>query len=135
MIYAAEAKFDQKHRIFIPMNIFKAAGMTANAPCSVEYDSNEGRLYLVQGEHKKRVNEDYTIIRSLKIGAAEFVLGRRDEKSFVTWEYTDHGGYFWGHYFGSEGDALADLYKRAAAECSMRAGLIENQISGGKKND
>ena len=132
MIYAAESKFDQKNRVIVPMNVFKAAGMTADAPCTVEYDNRDGRLYIVQGEAKKRINAQYTIIKSLNLGLCEFVLGKYSEVDYVTWEYTESGGYFWGHYFGTEEDALADLYKRAAAECSMRAGLIEDQREGGK---
>ena len=132
MIYAAESKFDQKNRIHIPTSVFKAAGLKENEECRFEYDSTEQRLSLYQGEKPLRINAQYTIIKAIKIVNVEFVLGKFSEVDFVTWEYSETGGYYWGHYFGDEEAALIDLYRRAAAECAMRADMIEDQSEGRK---
>lgn len=134
MIYAAESKFDQKNRVHVPMSVFKAAGLQENEECRFEYNSTEKRLSLYQGEKPLRTNAQYTIIKAINVLNVEFVLGKFSEVDFVTWEYSEKGGYFWGHYFDNEEAALIDLYRRAAAECAMRAGLIEDQKTGGKEN-
>ncbi len=132
MIYAAESKFDQKNRIIIPMNVFKAAGFAVNKNCRVEFDSVQGCIYLRQGE-TVRENAGYKIFLTLKIGQTEYVAGRSGN-GFVTWVYTLESGYFWGHYFATEEQALADLYKRAGDECAAREGRIRDYL-GRLEND
>lgn len=68
-----------------------------------------------------RKNAGYTIIQSLNIGNAEFVLGYSPSASspYVTWECKNGTNYFGGHYFTEKIHAQKDLLKRAETELSF----------------
>ena len=73
---------------------------------------------------KKQVNEGYTIIESMTIGSARFVIGENlnnPAAPYVTWQANvknDPNNFFWGHYCATKLDAVADFAQRinAAAE-------------------
>ena len=66
----------------------------------------------------ERKNGGYTIIQSLMIGNAEFVMGYNLKAStlYVTWECKDGNNYFWGHYIMDRHNAERDLLERATLE-------------------
>ena len=73
-------------------------------------------------EQKKRINAEHEIIKSFRVGNVEFVVGENihDRTRYVTWEYNERGGYYWGHYFNDKQTAIEDMYDRAAQEVSYR---------------
>ena len=71
-------------------------------------------------QEKERINEGHRIIKSLRIGKVEFVVGENiyDGCRYVTWEYSEVGGYYWGHYFNDKRAAIEDMFDRAEQELS-----------------
>ncbi len=69
----------------------------------------------------QRINQNYAITESVRIGNAEFVLGENTKapNSFVTWQCKNGDDYFIGHYFNSRLSAQKDLYSRAIEEISF----------------
>lgn len=71
---------------------------------------------------KKQVNEGYTIIESMTIGSARFVIGENlnnPAAPYVTWQANvknDPNNFFWGHYCSTKLDAVADFAQRINAE-------------------
>jgi len=71
---------------------------------------------------KKQVNEGYTIIESMTIGSARFVIGENlnnPAAPYVTWQANvknDPNNFFWGHYCATKLDAVADFAQRINAE-------------------
>lgn len=58
----------------------------------------------------------YVIISSIIVPEGYIVLGYKHDSDicpFATWEYTERGGFFWGHYFNSYKDAVLDMCNRA----------------------
>ena len=88
---------------------------------------------MADNEQKKRINAGYEIFDSIKIGKAEFVIGRNiyAPSQYVTWECSNGNNYFWGHYFSDRSEALRDMYSRAEAEISF----IKNSIRPAKKRE
>lgn len=67
---------------------------------------------------EERKNAGYTIIQSLMIGNAEFVIGHHPSAPapYVTWECMNGDYYFWGHYCNNRMEADRDLLNRANVE-------------------
>ena len=88
---------------------------------------------MADNEQKKRNNAGYEIFDSIKIGKAEFVVGKNIHapSQYVTWECSNGNNYFWGHYFSDRSEALRDMYSRAEAEISF----IKNSIRPAKKRE
>ncbi len=88
---------------------------------------------MADNEQKKRINAGYEIFDSIKIGKAEFVVGKNIHalSQYVTWECSNGDNYFWGHYFSDRSEALRDMYSRAEAEISF----IKNSIRPAKKRE
>lgn len=70
----------------------------------------------------ERKNASYTIVQSLMIGDAEFVIGHNPAAPapYVTWECKDGNNYFWGHYMTERHQADRDLLERAKAELDLQ---------------
>ena len=53
---------------------------------------------MMQDNENKRINAGYEIIATLPVGDVEFVVGQNvhDPAMFVTWEYQQQRGYYWG---------------------------------------
>ena len=79
-----------------------------------------------------RINAGYAIVSDIVVGEFEFVLGHNPKapSPFVTWEYSPRGGYYWGHYFEDENDAVFDLLERAAV--ALRAIGVPIEVSYGE---
>jgi len=120
-------KFDQKNRIHIPMRIFEAAEFKENGSCFVTHEAGSKSVTISTREYEPRENAGYTIVRAVRIGESEFVAGENKSGEAVTWQYSDIGGYFWGHYFDNIQEALADLYRRAEEECRVKADIYEER--------
>lgn len=78
---------------------------------------------------ESRKNAGYTIVQSLVIGNAEFVIGHHPTAPapYVTWECMNGNNYFWGHYCNDRMTADRDLLNRANVELErqeQRAGRI-----------
>ena len=88
---------------------------------------------MADNEQKKRINAGYEIFDSIKIGKAEFVVGKNIHapSQYATWECSNGNNYFWGHYFSDRSEALRDMYSRAEAEISF----IKNSIHPAKKRE
>lgn len=74
-------------------------------------------LLLQGGKHiKERKVAGYTIVQSLHIGKAEFVIGHHPSapNPYATWECSNGDNYFWGHYFNTRIEADRDLLTRAS---------------------
>ena len=77
---------------------------------------------------KKQVNEGYTIIESMTIGSARFVIGENlnnPAAPYVTWQANvknDPNNFFWGHYCATKLDAVADFAQRINAEAEYLRG-------------
>ena len=59
--------------------------------------------------------QSFEIIAAVKVGNTEIVLGySKTNKAtpYATWEYTEYGGYFWGHYMSTYNNALSDFADR-----------------------
>lgn len=71
---------------------------------------------------QKQVNEGYTIIESMTVGNARFVIGENlnnPAAPYVTWQANvknDPNNFFWGHYCATKLDAVADFAQRINAE-------------------
>lgn len=71
---------------------------------------------------QKQVNEGYTIIESMTVGNARFVIGENPNHQaapYVTWQANvknDPNNFFWGHYCATKLDAVADFAQRINAE-------------------
>lgn len=71
----------------------------------------------------ERTNAGYTIVDSLHIGGAEFVLGESKGTygtKYVTWQCKDGNNYFWGHYFNDKFSAQKNLVERAQREIDFK---------------
>ena len=88
---------------------------------------------MADNEQNKRINAGSEIFDSIKIGKAEFVVGKNihTPSQYVTWECSNGNNYFWGHYFSDRSEALRDMYSRAEAEISF----IKNSIRPAKKRE
>ncbi|MBR6801783.1 MAG: hypothetical protein IKM61_08535 [Eubacteriaceae bacterium] len=82
----------------------------------------------------ERKNAGYTIIQSLRVGNAEFVIGHNPRASapYVTWQCRDGASYFWGHYFMEKHHAERDLLKRAGRELDV-ADMPVRKSKGGRE--
>ena len=71
---------------------------------------------------KKQVNEGYTIIESMTVGSARFVIGENLHNPvapYVTWQANirnDPDNFFWGHYCATKLGAVADFGRRITEE-------------------
>ena len=71
---------------------------------------------------KKQVNEGYTIIESMTIGSARFVIGENlnnPAAPYVTWQANiknDSDNFFWGYYCATKLGAVADFGRRITEE-------------------
>ena len=74
---------------------------------------------------EQRMNIDYIITDSIRVGETEFVLGehRKDPNRFVTWECKNGTDYYWGHYLTSRKAAEKDLVNRANHAIQFRERL------------
>lgn len=74
---------------------------------------------------KKQVNEGYTIIESMTIGSARFVIGENLHNPvapYVTWQANirnDPDNFFWGHYCATKLGAVADFGRRITEEAEI----------------
>lgn len=75
----------------------------------------------------EQVNAGYAIVSNIVVGNLEFVLGHNPKavQPFVTWEYSPRSGFYWGHYFSDENDAVADLLERAGRALHMLTEVTE----------
>lgn len=75
----------------------------------------------------EQVNAGYVIVSNIVVGEFEFVLGHNPKavQPFVTWEYSPCAGFYWGHYFCDENDAVADLLERAGRVLQMLMGVAK----------
>lgn len=76
----------------------------------------------------EQINAGYKIISHIVVDELEFVLGFNPKaaQQYVTWEYSPRAGFYWGHYFSDENDAVADLLERARRELHMLTEVTEN---------
>jgi len=77
----------------------------------------------------ERKNASYTIIQSMMIGKAEFVIGYREGgmTPYATWECKDGDNYFWGHYFMERHRAERDFLERCTKELDYQDRIREKQ--------
>ena len=74
---------------------------------------------------KKQVNESYTIIESMTIGSARFVIGENlnnPAAPYVTWQANIKNApdnFFWGHYCATKLGAVADVGRRITEEAEF----------------
>ena len=74
---------------------------------------------------KKQVNEGYTIIESMTVGSARFVIGENLHNPvapYVTWQANirnDPDNFFWGHYCANKLGAVADFGRRITEEAEI----------------
>ncbi len=74
---------------------------------------------------QKQVNEGYTIIESMTIGSARFVIGENLNNPvapYVTWQANirnDPDNFFWGHYCATKLGAVADFGRRITEEAEI----------------
>lgn len=75
----------------------------------------------------ERKNGEYTIIQSIMIGNAEFVIGHNPKAStpYVTWECNNGNNYFWGHYIMDRHNAERDLLERDTLELDRQDHIRE----------
>ena len=60
-------------------------------------------------------NVGFDIIATAKIGEDEaVVLGQNGASEFVTWIWSKHGGFFWGHYHNSRTEAYKEYFARVS---------------------
>ena len=75
----------------------------------------------------------YTVIESTEIGSAKFVVGENPGNSLTpygTWQANmknDPHSYFWGHYFGSKEEAVADYGERITQEARYQQSFNESK--------
>lgn len=74
---------------------------------------------------KKQVNEGYTIIESMTVGSARFVIGENLHNPvapYVTWQANirnNPDNFFWGHYCATKLGAVADFGRRISEEAEI----------------
>ena len=74
---------------------------------------------------QKQDTEGYTIIESMTIGSARFVIGENlnnPAAPYVTWQaniYNDPDNFFWGHYCATKLGAVADFGRRITEEAEF----------------
>lgn len=74
---------------------------------------------------KKQVNEGYTIIESMTVGSARFVIGENLHNPvapYVTWQANirnDPDNFFWGHYCATKLGAVTDFGRRITEEAEI----------------
>ena len=74
---------------------------------------------------KKQVNEGYTIIESMTVGSARFVIGENLHNPvapYVTGQANirnDPDNFFWGHYCATKLGAVADFGRRITEEAEI----------------
>lgn len=74
---------------------------------------------------KKQANEGYTIIESMTVGNARFVIGENLNNPvapYVTWQANiknDPDNFFWGHYCATKLGAVADFGRRITEEAEI----------------
>ena len=73
---------------------------------------------------KKQVNEGYTIIESMTVGSARFVIGENLHNPvapYVTWQANirNDPDFFWGHYCATKLGAVADFGRRITEEAEI----------------
>lgn len=71
-----------------------------------------------------RENAGYIIINSVTVEHKEIVLGGSSGGFYVTWEFTEDGGYNYGHYFDDKLMAMRDFLARSTKEVEY---LIEQR--------
>lgn len=75
-----------------------------------------------RNELHPQINEGYTIIESVTVGSARFVIGENMNNlaaPYVTWQANiknDPDNFFWGHYCSTKMGAIADFGMRIARE-------------------
>ena len=81
---------------------------------------------------EQRMNIDYIITDSIRVGNTEFVLGehRMDPNRFVTWECKNGTDYYWGHYLTSRKAAEKDLVNRANHAIQFREQFGQKEKKG-----
>lgn len=73
----------------------------------------------------KQVNQGYTIIESMTVGSARFVIGENLDSQiapYVTWQANvknDPDNSFWGHYCSTKLGAIEDFGKRISKEAEL----------------
>lgn len=81
----------------------------------------------------KQVNQGYTIIESMTVGSARFVIGENLDSQiapYVTWQANvtnDPDNFFWGHYCTTKLGAIEDFGKRISEEAKL---LLERSAPG-----
>lgn len=82
---------------------------------------------------KKQVNEGYTIIESMTVGSARFVIGENlnnPAAPYVTWQANtknDPDNFFWGHYCATKLGAVADFGRRITEEAEMLRDRVKSK--------
>ena len=75
----------------------------------------------------------YSVIESTEIGCAKFVVGENSGNSITpygTWQANmknDPHSYFWGHYFVSKEEAVADYGERITQEARYQQSFHQNK--------
>ena len=73
----------------------------------------------------KQINQGYTIIESMTVGNARFVIGENLNSQlapYVTWQANvknDPDNFFWGHYCTTKLGAIEDFGKRISKEAAV----------------
>ena len=73
----------------------------------------------------KQINQGYTIIESMTVGNARFVIGENLNSQLaphVTWQANvknDPDNFFWGHYCTTKLGAIEDFGKRISKEAEL----------------
>ena len=73
----------------------------------------------------KQVNQGYTIIESMIVGNARFVIGENLNSQlapYVTWQANvknESDNFFWGHYCTTKLGAIEDFGKRISEEAEL----------------
>jgi len=74
---------------------------------------------------QNQVNEGYTIIESMTVGNARFVIGENlnnPAAPYVTWQANIKNApdnFFWGHYCATKLGAVADFGRRITEEAEI----------------
>lgn len=83
---------------------------------------------------KKQVNEGYTIIESMTVGSARFVIGENLHNPvapYVTWQANirnDPDNFFWGHYCATKLGAVADFGRRITEEAEILRDRAKSKV-------
>lgn len=84
----------------------------------------------------ERINVGYKIIKSIKIGDIEYVLGEKHTESgpkYVTWRCFNETNYQFGNYFESFLYAYLDLHRRGYIELEFIIKDLEEEIKDEEK--